>query len=332
MMLSLARKGTLVTLVLTVALLGGCASGPSGPQSSAAAVESALPTPVQSKLAPTTEPASPTPTRAPTSTPTPKPPTPTPSPARSEAAAQLLKQVRSKQQAVKSARGLMEIDMQVRQAGQPIAVKMLAEFEIAEPDSHMTMTTKGMPFSLNMEVITKGDTTYMKMDDQWVSMPGGGKRQARSQMGVMDVDDMEAFLADASSVKIVGRRDVKGVECDVVSFRLSPEKMMELAALRGQASGEQTRSQDLKLDQFDAEVAVGVADKLLRQMVFRMSGYDSRKAAEKFDMTITMTMWDFNSPSILIKAPEGAKPMVSPTATRRTPAPARPTPTALRRI
>lgn len=324
---SAARVLALLALVLSVGLLAGCASGGSTPGGGAANPDLGLPTPLPPRLTPVPEAAASLPTSTstptPTRTPTPKPPTPTATATRqtSEASA-LLKQVQSKQQDVKSARGLMEIAVEGQQAGVPQSITMLFEFEMAEPDMHMKMSTKGMPFSLNMEMITKGDTAYMKMDDEWVSMPGAAKTQTKSQMQPLDVDDLESFLADATNVQLIGRRSVKGVECDVISFKLSPQKIQELAALRGQSSAQRTPSDAVQLDQFHGEVAVGVADKLVRQMVFKMSGTDKRKPAERFDMTFTISMWDINSPSIVIKAPEGAKPLgASPTPVRRTPTP-----------
>ncbi len=293
---TLARLSALAVLLLAAVALAGCAGAQQAP------------TPTMTPL-PTTTPW-PSPTPWPTRTPTAVPTTATPSPTPSEATS-LLRQASGKQQTTKSFRGQMEIKAQGFEAGLAQSFTMGFDMEVAEPDAHMKMYTKGLPLSLDMEIITKGDTMYMKMGDEWASFPGE-EGQGKAQMEVIDTDELEQFLDDASGAKIIGRRQVKGIECDIVSFTLSAAKMRELMAMSGQGRSARQLPEDVEFEQFQGEFAIGVADKLMRQMVIKMSGFQKSAPADKFAMEISMTIWDINAP-IVIKAPEGAKPFAAAT-------------------
>ena len=136
----------------------------------------------------------------------------------------------------------------------------------------------------------------------------GADQSGSSQMDVMDAEQLQAFLDDASNPRLVGRRQVKGIECEVVAFDISPEEMRDLAALSGRSSLGTGPDQDVQVGDFHGEVAIGVEDGLMRQMLIDMDMADRNNPAEKAAFRLTMTMWDINSPDVTIEAPEGVKP------------------------
>ncbi len=258
-----------------------------------------------------------TPTPQPTATPTRTPtPTVTASPTPSEAAA-LLQQVYRAQDTLKSYRARMAIDIDVAQRGVPQAVSMIIDMEVAEPDAAMKMSSEGMPLSLDMEMVMKGDVLYMKMGDEWTALPGEGGLAEGNQAGAPDVKEMQAFFANTPSAKIMGKRTVRGIECQVISFDIPPERMLDLLAMSSGAT-EPPPTEDVRFDEFTGEVAIGIEDRMMHEMVLRMSGSQVDSPAEKFAMAVTITMWDINSPSIVIKAPAGvAIPPALATPARR---------------
>lgn len=296
------RVATLLVLVLIVVPLAGCAGNAAEAPTDVAQATS-TPEPL-----PTLKP-------VPTPIPTPIPPTPSPSPTPtlSDAAA-LLKEVQGTQQQVKSARGLMEIDIVGREAGKEQSATMAIEFEINEPDAHMRMSMVGedLPMKLDMEFIAKDKVTYIKMGDEWMAFEGGDS-EIKSEMNMADVSELEAYLEDASGLEVIGRRVVNGVECDIIGFTISSEKMLELARLSGRASSQRALEEEVEISEFQGEVAIGVADKMMREMVLDMSGRAKDNPQDGFSMHLTMSMWDINSPDITIEAPEGVEPMAFPT-------------------
>ncbi|MDA8218499.1 MAG: hypothetical protein M0Z94_12870 [Dehalococcoidales bacterium] len=293
----------LLPLLLVAALLAGCSSEtPKEAPTAPAAAQAAQPT---------NAPAQPTPTLVPP-TPTPKPPTATPTPKAADATS-LLQQVQTKQQEIKSARGSMEIAIDGVADGQPQSVKMGIEFEIAEPDSHMKMSGDGLPMPMDIEFISKGDTTYMNMGGQWMAIPGGSDSSVTSEMKVADMAEVDSLLSDASNVKVVGRRIVKNVECDIISFDMTPSGMQALAELLGSTSGSDTADQPFDVKEFKGEVAIGVADKVVHEMSVTMKGNPKDKPDETMTMSYTISMWDINSPDIVIEAPAGATTLAFPT-------------------
>ena len=92
-----------------------------------------------------------------------------------------------------------------------------------------------------------------------------------------------------------------------------PEKMRDLTEMARIASEERGLDDEVQLDDMQAEVAIGTADKIVRQMTLKMSGRGTQNPEDEFFLTFTMSMWDINSPDIVIKAPEGVKPFAFPT-------------------
>ncbi|MHB1004069.1 MAG: hypothetical protein ACYC3S_00325 [Chloroflexota bacterium] len=290
---------------------------------SAVGCASSTPTPTPATVAQATRQA-PTPTPWPTSTPTPKPtvtPTPLPSPTPGDAAA-VIRQMQTTSQTIKSGRGSMDIVIEGKDQGEPRTVTMGITFEQNDPDIHMAMKMAdpdGAEPLFAFEFIVKGDTAYMKMGSEWTSFPSDAS-EAKSQTDLVDLKEMESFLKDATNVKAVGRRNVKGVECDVVAFTLSQEQMLELARNGGSMPTEELFGAEVQFDDFTGEAAIGVTDKMPHQMIYKMSGYATEAPENPFTMTFTMTIWDINSPDVVITAPADVRPFTfeipSPTPTR----------------
>lgn len=297
-----ARALMLLPLALLVVFLPTCTGGETNPNQAAL-------------TAPEATPASVSPT--PTFTPEPPPPTPSPTPDR---AVLLLREVQEKHQEVKSARGTMEIVLE-GQAGRQQPATIAVDFEIAGPDIHMKLSGSQLPFGPEAEFIAKGEMTYLKMRDQWIALPASGRREITPQTDLVNIDVLHSHLINASGAKVVGRRSVKGIECDVISFELSPEKMRELAALRGHVSAQRAMDEDVQIERFQGEAVVGTADKILRQMVFKISGYEKQKPDERFALSLTTSLWDINSVDIVIREPEGVTPLTIPIPPSPTPVP-----------
>jgi hypothetical protein len=277
-------------------IVGACADG--GAQAPA-------PSPV-----PPTPTVAPSPTKVrPTATPTVAPsPTPVPATA-SDDARGLLRKLEGSQQTIKSGRGLMMVEVEAEQEGTKESVAMRFEFETADPDSRMMMSGVGPLMPFEMEIISKDDTTYFRMDDEWTAMPGGGQSEfSTGGSGPMEMGELEALLGDASSATVVERRVVRGVECDVVSFTLGPDSLRELAAqgIGGEEEGP-LADEDVQIDEFKGEVAIGVADQLLREMTMQFSGHSKATPADRFRMMYTIAMWDINSPDVVITVPPEAQ-------------------------
>ncbi|MDA8217884.1 MAG: LppX_LprAFG lipoprotein [Dehalococcoidales bacterium] len=286
----------LVVVIATVALAAGCAGAAPPPPPTAVPSPTAMSTPV----------------------PTPMPsPSPTPSPTPADARA-LLRQAQDNQEAVKSYRSQMVIVVEGTQTGEAQSVKMTMDFVVAEPDMHMRLSSEGSPLALEMEMIAKDNVLYMKMGEQWMAM-GDAENLLDSgdddDMGLTSPDQVEQFLALASDVRTTGRRKIKGVECDVISFTIPPEKMQELMALRGGMATPGSGADDVQIKTFQGELAIGSDDMITRQLVMKMSGADKAKPNEKFGLSIWMTLWDVNDPSIAVKAPVGVKPLPQPAPT-----------------
>ncbi|MHB1413653.1 MAG: DUF6612 family protein [Chloroflexota bacterium] len=294
-MKALISHACLVAVIAAVSLASGCA-GAAPPQT------------------PTTVP-SPAATNTPVPTPTPSPsPTPSPTPADARA---LLRQAQDNQEAVKSYRSQMVIVVEGTQTGEAQSVKMTMDFVVAEPDMHLRLSSEGSPLALDMEMIAKDNVLYMKMGEQWMAM-GDAENLLDSgddDMGLTSPDQVEQFLALASDVRTTGRRKIKGVECDVISFTIPPEKMQELMALRGGMTAQGSGTDDVQIQTFQGELAIGSDDMITRQLVMKMSGADKAKPNEKFGLSIWMTLWDVNDPSIAVKAPVGVKPLPQPAPT-----------------
>ena len=299
---------------LSASLLFGCAPAAAVPTPTTGTAVSWQVTPIAAFYTP----APATPTR----TPVPVPPTPTPSatPAPNAALA-LLQQATTSKQEVKSSRLLLEMRIEGQEGSKPVLATVTIEGESAGANTrlHLAMAVpKGLegledsevPLALDVEVITVGDTSYMRTGDEWSAYPGGTS-SLKEETNVLDTAEMEALLARATAAKVVGRRTVKGVECDVVSLALPYKDLLDLASLGG--GGLDTMpSQDVRFDVFDTEVAVGVADKVVHQLVLTMGGGSTSNQADRFAMTMTMTVWDVNSPDIVIKAPANVKPAATP--------------------
>ncbi len=292
-----------VLVLLVGSILASCTGG----------TPAAAPTPSPSPW-PTWTP-TPLPTATPTRTPT---PTVTPSPTPSAAVA-LLQEVYRAQEKMKSYRAKMSFDFSLAQRGVPQALTMVMDMEVAEPDASLKISSEGSPISFDVEMIVKDKVVYMKMGDEWTAMPGGGEFGEELEMGAMDVKKMQEFFAHTNSAKITGKRTVKGIECQVISFEIPPERMYDLLAMSGGA-GQAPAPDDVQFEEFSGEVAVGLPDKLMHEMILRMSGSQRGSSADKFAMTIQMTIWDINSPGVVIKAPAGVVPPAVPPRPSATPA------------
>ena len=298
-----------LAVVLSAVLLLGCAPAAAKPKPESGAAVGWQVTPLASFYTPAPA--------TPTLTPVPVPPTLTPSatPKPNEALA-LLRQADGRKPEVKSSRALLEMFVEGQDKGQPVSFTVTVELETADPNARMKMALVGIdtPMAFDMDFITVGDTAYWRTGDEWTAFPGG-KSELKSETKLLDAKDMEELIARATDAKIVGRRTVKGVECDVISLALSYQDLRDLAALGGGNLGSQP-SQDVRFEVFNTEVAIGVADKVVHQMVMTMSGAATNKPAERFSLALTMTVWDINSPDIVIKAPANVKPFSTPTPTR----------------
>lgn len=299
----------LAVLVAIAAILAGCGNSAPSPTPTAAAVV----------VAPTAT-FMPTATTRPTSTPSPQPtstPVPTAAPASGDVAA-LLKEVQSKQMDVKSARGLMEITVEGKQDGLPQSAFISADFEMNEPDVSMVMKMKSPELPVPMEIgfVVAGKTAYMKMGGEWMSFPADEEKSGSfGDMDMVNMEELQEFLRDATNVRLLGRRTVKGVECDVVGFTLSQAKMLELARKQGKLGEGDDFPEDLGFEAFSGEFALGVKDRLMHQMVIDMSMFDKSAPSDRFKMKMSYTLWDVNAPGIVIKPPAGAVPFGLPVST-----------------
>jgi hypothetical protein len=288
------RPLPVIALLLAVLLAtAACADGGARP----------TPSPV-----PPTATVAPSPTRArPTATAT-VAPSPTSAPATPAAtagdASGLLRNLQGSQQSMTVGRSLMVMEIESEQAGKKEAATLTIELVMAEPDSHMKMSSTGPLASFVMEIISKDDTTYLNIDGEWTALPGGGQSEFRTGgTGPFEMDEMEALLGDASSAAVVGRRLVRGTECEVISFTLPPDRMRELAAMGVDAGEEDPLSEDAQVDQFSGEVAIGVADQMLHEMTMKIGGYSRAAPSDRFSVAFTFAMWDVNSPDVVVTVP-----------------------------
>lgn len=301
--------GRVFVAALSGLLLMGCAPAATPP----------TPTPVEVarwQVTPVTAFYTPVPPTA-TRTATPRPPTATPSPTpKPNEALALLKQVDARRQEVKSSRALVEMQIEGQEHGKPVSATITVESEFAEPNARMKMGMVGgdLPMAFDMEFIIVGDTAYWRMGEEWTAFPGG-KNSLKNETNMMDTKEMEELLYGATDAKIVGRRTVKGVECDVVSLTLPYGDMLDLAELGGGGLGS-SPSSDIVFDRFDSEVAIGVDDKVVHQMLFHMAGAAKGTPADRFSLVMTVTVWDVNSPNIVIQPPPNVKPFAAPTPAR----------------
>ena len=241
--------------------------------------------------------ATPTATRTPTRTRT---PTPTASPAMA-----LLREARGKQSDLKSYRGEMEMVMDIAQRGLVQSITVHLDVEVAEPDMHVKMQTEGAPGGFDMEMVAKGDVLYMRLADEWSALPASPDRKTQSRLYPVDDEQLQAFLAVASNATMAGRRQVKGVECDVITFSVPWERALELARLAGNAPAGDLSDAEVNFEQLEGEVAIGVEDKIVRQLGMRMSGHSKANPAERFALDFAMTIWDINANDMVIEAPAG---------------------------
>ncbi len=298
--MKLARAlALLVTAALAVAVVGCAGNQPQAPVTAVAtATATATPSP-------------------PTATPTPLA-TATPTPAD---AAALLREAQSRQQAVGSARGLLELAVAGPPTTEGTPVSLSAEFAFVKPDDvHMKISGAGMPAGLQVEVIAKGDRTYLKAGERWLPLPAETRGERQSPASLVAVDELESYLAGASGLRIAGQRAVKGVECDVVAFSPAPAQLRELAALRGQTAAQRTL-EEVTLEELQGEVAVGRADKLIHQMVVKMSGYEKNKPEARFRVDFAVSLWDFDAPAIVVAAPRPEDLLFDPGSPRPSPTP-----------
>jgi hypothetical protein len=186
------------------------------------------------------------------------------------------------------------------QAGLGQAIKSTIDMEVNGDDSRMKMSGLGavMP---DMEIIIKNGVFYMGAEGEWMAFDTEGMLD-KDNLRSTNASQMQAVLGDASGVQSLGKRSVRGVECEILGFTVPPEKLWDLAAL----SGKQTVS-GVQVSHFNGEVALGLADGLMRQMLMEMSMSEMGKPASALDMSIEMTLWDVNAPGVVIEAPKGAK-------------------------
>jgi len=301
-----ATTSILIVLALALGLLAGCAG--STPKVEPTLVAAVQPSPTPVPPTPTATPVPPTPTA------TPVPPTPTPT-APPVDALTLLRQVHGKQQDVKSFRGAMDMLVETVESGKPVSITIAMAYEVAEPDAHITVKMSGDPLLslFDMEMVVKDEMSYLKMGNKWTAMPAGEDDTLSSSTQMFDTAELQKLLGDASGAKLVGRRSVKGTECDVISFTLSADKMQELAALSAGGAPDVNPNDDVQLQELQGEVAIGVADKLLREMTLQMSGNDKAKPEDKMSFKLILSLWDINAEDIVIEAPPEAIPMETPT-------------------
>lgn len=306
MQLPTQRRSIPLVFAVILALVAGCGSSPPSP----------TPTPAPIVQAPTAT-FVPTATARPTATPT-KVPTPTPV---ANAAVALLEQVQGKQQDVKSARGLMEIVVSGTGSGTGESATVNVDFDLNEPDMRMAMKITGeeKPMPFDMEIRVVDETVYLNIGGDWMAFPVDEEQPGLGdQRDLVDMNEIEAFLSEAENVKVIGRRSVRGVQCDVVAFTLPDDRLLELAREQSAVGADEVAIEDIQIGAFQGEFAIGVEDKLLHQMVLNMSMFDKTKPSAQFNMTFTTTLWDVNAPNIVIEAPVGVTPFGVP---EQTPAP-----------
>lgn len=114
-----------------------------------------------------------------------------------------------------------------------------------------------------------------------------------------------------SNIKLAGNRRVQGVECDVVSFTLDSDKTVELTSLFQYASESPQFANNLVLGGFEGEMALD-SDRNLRELVLKTQGQSAETPTGWGNLTYTFTVLDIDSPTIVIRAPDG---VVAPTPT-----------------
>jgi hypothetical protein len=216
----------------------------------------------------------------------------------------LLRSVGLKQADLKSFRSALEMMVEGMEDGEPRTVKVTLEMDSAPPDSRMRMAIVGAPFEMVFELISKDDVTYVNLGDEWTSFQGAG--EAKMDARIMDTQELEDLLSVATDARVASRRLVKGVECDIVQFTIPPAKMLELAAKANLSSIEDAK--DVEMASFAGEIAVGAADRIMRQLTVRMEGAERNQPHNRFSFAMTMTVWDIDAPNIVIEAPPNARP------------------------
>jgi hypothetical protein len=262
---------------------------------------------------------SPTPAPAPTATSVPA----TAAPAVSSAEARsLLASVADNWDSIASFRSEMKMAVAESTGGVRQTFGSKVEVTAAAPDAQMKVTISDGSMAMDFEVITKDNVTYVRSSDEW-TISEGAQNRVDAQATLMDLDELKELLAEATTVELVGKRDVHGVECEVVKFSVSPDKMLELVDLAANPSA-QDDLDDFEFSALEGEVAIGVDDKLVHQYTLEMSGHGKTNREDTYVMTMSTIIWDVNAQDIVIEAPTDVKPATgAQPAPESTPTPAR---------
>ncbi|MBI4758876.1 MAG: hypothetical protein HY783_07755 [Chloroflexi bacterium] len=279
--------GAIVTLVVALSLLA-CSFGPA-------------------PAAPTATPSAAKPTPLPPAT-TPVPPTLTPAP---KLFGDLWTEALNKAKTATKYRMAMSFVIGATEGGQfkeqPFIVM---EGIVVDKDSHQTFTgglLNDLLGGAKIEMIQVGDKSYMK-GMQMFGMTDPNKWYIMSDTSQskppVEPDDMFNMAGqDLKGSKQVGTETLDGQACQVWAW-----DMKSIAALTGFLVAPEAKGEFSALDK--AEVKSWLcADGYVHQVAMEIAGHDAKNPAEKGSMKIKTRMWDFNNPTLSVKAPEGAVPL-----------------------
>ncbi len=211
-------------------------------------------------------------------------------------AAALLRGAAERNTAVRTARGL--IALEIRGAGslpaEPLTTTI--EFEYAKPN--IRLTAKQRPSAPHqVEMILTNEAAYVGVEDQWLATTPGTRP---TEVKLLGFDALPAFLQAAVKPRLVGPQEVRGVPCTIIGFDLAPDKLQELGNL---AAFKRAARDGVTVDGLEAEVAIGADDGRARRLSLVVRGRENGGSKAAFVMAASVDLWDFDAPDIAVAPP-----------------------------
>jgi hypothetical protein len=208
----------------------------------------------------------------------------------------VLRQAVQRHAGVRTVRGRIGLEIRDEDSGSGEPKTTTIEFEYAKPNIRLTARQHASA-PPRVDMILTDEATYLKAENKWLATTPGTRP---TEIKLLGFEDLPSFLATATNPRLLTRREVGGVPSNVVSFDLQPEKLQELADF---AAFKRAARDGVTIDSYEAEVALGDDDKLIRQMVFAVRGRDRGGSKRPFVGRVVVDLWDFDALDISVQAP-----------------------------
>jgi hypothetical protein len=190
---------------------------------------------------------------------------------------------------------------------------IVMEGYVVGPDSYQTYTGGMMNEILGgtkIEMIDVGGKSYMKggtmfgmMDPtKWYIMSDSSQSSPPLEPG----DMLNLAGSDLQGLqdppKKTGTEILDGKSCDVYTWNIKSS-----ASLLGFLTNPEQKSDLSAVDKAEARSWL-CADGFAHKMVMEIAGHNATDATQKGSLKIETHMWDFDNPTLVIKAPDGAIP------------------------